>query len=87
MYSFDFAEIETLQETGSWTELEAMLADAAVGLRKAGADGLILCTNTMHRMAKEVEAKAQIPLLHIADFTGRCIVQAGFKKVGLLATR
>ena len=87
MYSFDFAEIEELQAAGEWSVLAEKLATAAVGLRKAGAEGLVLCTNTMHKVAAEVEAKAEIPILHIADFTGRKIVERGFKKVGLLATR
>lgn len=87
MYSFDFAEIEKLQETDAWSALTDKLADAAVSLRGAGAEGLVLCTNTMHKMAADVESRAGIPVLHIADFTGRKIVQSGFEKVGLLATR
>jgi aspartate racemase len=87
MYSFDFAEIEELQAAGDWSALAHMLATAATGLQKAGAEGLVLCTNTMHKVAAEVEAAAGIPLLHIADFTGRRITQQGLKKVGLLATR
>lgn len=87
MYSFDFAEIEKLQETGAWDALADTLADAAIGLRKAGAEGLVICTNTMHKVAAEVESKAGIPVLHIADFTGRKIVESGFQTVGLLATR
>ena len=87
MYSFDFAEIEELQAAGDWTGLAGMLAKQAVGLRKAGADGLVLCTNTMHKVATEVESAAGLPVLHIADFTGVKIAERGLKKVGLLATR
>ena len=87
MYSFDFAEIEKLQETDAWAALTDTLAEAAIGLRKAGAEGLLLCTNTMHKVAPEIESKAGLPVLHIADFTGQKIVEAGFEKVGLLATR
>ena len=86
MYSFDFAEIEDLQASGDWSVLAEKLAQAAMGLRKAGAEGLVLCTNTIHKVAEEVQAKAAIPILHIADFTGQKIVERGFKKVGLLAT-
>ena len=87
MYSFDFAEVEELQAAGKWSLLADKLSTAANGLRNAGAEGLVLCTNTMHKVAAEVEAAAGIPLLHIADFTGRRIAQQGRKKVGLLATR
>lgn len=87
MYSFDFAEVEKLQAAGEWTELAAMLSKAATGLRQAGAEGLVLCTNTMHKVASEVETTANLPLLHIADFTGQKIVQQGLKRPGLLATR
>ena len=87
MYSFDFTEIEELQAAGKWSLLADKLSTAANGLRNAGAEGLVVCTNTMHKVAAEVEAAAGIPLLHIADFTGRRIAQQGMKKVGLLATR
>ena len=87
MYSFDFAEIEELQAAGEWSVLADKLGTAAAGLRQAGAEGLVLCTNTMHKVAAEVEAQAGIPILHIADFTGRKIVESEFTNVGLLATR
>ncbi|KAK5175832.1 uncharacterized protein LTR77_000972 [Saxophila tyrrhenica] len=87
MYSFDFAEIEDLQAAGKWTKLAELLAKAATGLQQAGAEGLVLCTNTMHKVADQVETQAGIPVIHIADCTGRKIVERGFSKVGLLATR
>lgn len=87
MHSFDFAEIEELQAAGDWSKLGDKLATAGVGLRVAGAEGIVLCTNTMHKVVDEIEARAEVPVLHIADFTGRKIVQAGYRKVGLLATR
>lgn len=87
MHSFDFAEIEALQESGSWNVLANVLTDAAVGLCNAGANAIVLCTNTMHKVANEVETKSGLPLLHIADLTGKKIVHAGCSTVGLLATR
>lgn len=87
MHSFDFAEIETLQAAGEWSTLAEKLAMAATGLRNAGAEGLVLCTNTMHKVAEEVESRAGIPILHIADLTGCKIAESGFQKTGLLATR
>lgn len=87
MFSFDFAEIEALQMAGDWTALADLLAKEAIGLHQAGAQGLVLCTNTMHKVAAEVEKASGLPILHIADFTGVKIQQRGFKKVGLLATR
>jgi aspartate racemase len=87
MYSFDFAEIEELQAAGNWSALAKMLAKAATALQKAGAESLVLCTNTMHKVATEVENASGLPILHIADFTGAKIVQRGLLKVGLLATR
>ena len=87
MYSFDFAEIEALQVAGEWSTLARKLIEAALGLRNAGAEGVVLCTNTMHKVAADIEAHAGLPILHIADFTGRKILESGFRKVGLLATR
>lgn len=87
MYSFDFAEIEVFQAAGDWDALAEILAKQATGLRQAGAEGLVLCTNTMHKVATQVEAAAGLPILHIGDFTGQKIAQQGLKKVGLLATR
>lgn len=87
LYSVDFAEIETLQATGQWQAAGALLAGVAQTLEQAGADGLVLCTNTMHKVADALSAAVRIPLLHIADPTARAIAQAGFGTVGLLGTR
>ncbi len=86
LWSFDFAEIEALQHAGDWPALTALMIDAARRLAGAGAEQLLICTNTMHLMADEVEAAAGIPLLHIADPAGAAIRAAGLHKVGLLGT-
>jgi aspartate racemase len=86
MWSVDFGEIEQLQHRGEWDELTRQMIDAATRLQRAGADFIVLCTNTMHRMADEIAAAVDIPLLHIADPTAEKIRQAGFRKVGLLGT-
>lgn len=86
MWSFDFAEIEALQHAGDWPSLTDRLVDAARRLAEAGAEFLVICTNTMHRMAPEIQAAVDIPLLHIADPTARRIKAAGLKTVGLLGT-
>ena len=87
LYSVDFHEIEILQRSGAWDEAGRMLAQAARSLQAAGADILVLCTNTMHKVADAIETAASIPLLHIADPTAQEIKQAGIQKVGLLGTR
>lgn len=87
MASVDFAEIERLQRLGDWDTAGAILADCGRRLALAGADFLVLCTNTMHKVAPAIEAAAGIPLLHIADPTAREIRAAGFTTVGLLGTR
>lgn len=87
LYSVDFAEVEHLQATGQWDAAGAMLADIAHQLEVAGADALVICTNTMHKVADAVQAAVNIPLLHIADPTALAIQQAGYNKVGLLGTR
>lgn len=86
LWSFDFAEIERLQHAGDWDGLTARLVDAARRLEAAGADMLLICTNTMHRIAPAVEAAVAVPLLHIADPTAERITVAGHRKVGLLGT-
>jgi amino-acid racemase len=86
LYSADFDEVERLQHADRWDEAGALLADAAHGLETAGADFLVLCTNTMHRVAEDIEARVQVPLLHIADATAQAIQAAGFSTVGLLGT-
>ena len=87
LYSVDFAEVERLQHQGDWTAAGALLADAARALERAGADFIVLCTNTMHKVAPAIEGAVQIPLLHIADPTAGAIRRAGLHRVGLLGTR
>jgi aspartate racemase len=87
LYSVDFHEIEVLQHAGDWNAAGALLAEAARSLEKAGSDFLVLCTNTMHKVAPEIEAAVAIPLLHIADPTATEIKQAGYETIGLLGTR
>ncbi|GAA4479611.1 aspartate/glutamate racemase family protein [Gluconacetobacter asukensis] len=86
LWSFDFSEIEALQHRNDWEGLTARMVDAARRLEAAGADMLLICTNTMHRMAPDIQAAVRIPLLHIADPTAAHIKAAGFRKVGLLGT-
>jgi aspartate racemase len=87
MLSVDFAGIEELQRDGRWDEAAGQLADAARRLERGGADFLVLCTNTMHRVADEVADAVGIPLLHIADATAEHIKTLGLTSVGLLGTR
>lgn len=87
LYSVDFAEIEAMQAHGQWQQAGQVLAQAAASLQAAGADFLLLCTNTMHKVAAQIEAAVSIPLLHIADPTAAAIKQAGLQKIGLLGTR
>lgn len=86
MYSVDFHDIEQLQVAGEWTKAGEMLAEAARSLKQGGADFIVLCTNTMHKVAPQITEAVDIPLLHIADATAARIHQAGVKRVGLLAT-
>lgn len=87
MFSVDFQEIEELQHGDDWDACASILADRAGKVQAAGADLLLICTNTMHRVAPQVEAAIDIPLLHIADATAARIKAAGFRRVGLLGTR
>ena len=87
LYSVDFHAIERLQQAGDWAQAGHVLARAARVLEAAGADGLVLCTNTMHRVAAAIESAVTIPLLHIADPTAAAVKQAGLTTVGLLGTR
>lgn len=87
VFSFDFAEIEELQHAGKWDEAGALLDDAASKLKLAGADAIVLCTNTMHFVSHGIEKASQLPLIHIVDPTADRILKAGFKSVGLLGTR
>lgn len=86
MYSVDFEPIERLQHAGDWEGAAIILSEAARNIQAAGADFLLICTNTMHKVAPEIEAAIDIPLLHIADATANIIVDEGIKSVGLLGT-
>ncbi len=86
LYSVDFAEIEALQAQGEWVRAGMLLADAARSLKAAGAEGLVICTNTMHKVASAIEAVG-LPLIHIADATATVILGQGLRRVGLLGTR
>ena len=85
--SFNFADIEVLQSENRWEEAGAVLAGAASDLVNAGCDAIVMCTNTMHQVADVIQAAVPVPLLHIADATGRAVVQAGVPTVALLGTR
>ncbi len=87
MYSVDFHDIEQLQRRGDWQQAGQLLADAASALQRAGADGLVLCTNTMHKVAAAIEQATPLPLLHIADATAQQIRSQGLQRIGLLGTR
>ena len=87
LYSLDFQGIENLQHQDRWDEAADILVDGARRIESAGADFLLICTNTMHKVAGRVESEIDIPLLHIADATGRQIHNRGFNKVALLGTR
>lgn len=87
MYSVDFAEIAALQHQNNWTELSSMMINAAQRLEKGGADIVILCTNTMHKLADDIQQNINIPLLHIVDTTSEEIQRKSLKKVGLIATK
>ncbi|QDP01520.1 aspartate/glutamate racemase family protein [Thalassotalea sp. PS06] len=87
MVSVDFAEIEALQQSGDWQTAGQLLANCAKQLEAAGAEVFLICTNTMHLVAEQVEAAVSIPMLHIADVTGEYLQQLSHKKSGLLGTR
>ncbi|ELY3759024.1 aspartate/glutamate racemase [Cronobacter universalis] len=87
LHSVDFHDIEACQASGEWDKAGEMLAQAALGLERAGAQAIVLCTNTMHKVAHQIEARCALPFLHIADATGRAIAQAGLRQVALLGTR
>ncbi|MFJ5631596.1 aspartate/glutamate racemase family protein [Streptomyces goshikiensis] len=86
LYSVDFAEIERLQAGGRWSEAGEVLAAAAGSLEAAGADLVLICTNTMHKVADQVQAAISVPLLHLADATADAVKAAGARRVGLLGT-
>jgi aspartate racemase len=87
LHSLDFAEIEELQRSGAWEQAGALLAQSAVALERAAAGLIVLCTNTMHRVAPAIEEAVTIPFLHIADPTADAVREAGLGTVGLLGTR
>ena len=87
MYSVDFADIESLQHANRWEEATQVMITAARHLEAGGADFVVICTNTMHKMADDVEAAIGIPLLHIADATADTIKAQGLTKIGLLGTK
>ncbi|WP_435684298.1 aspartate/glutamate racemase family protein [Sedimenticola selenatireducens] len=87
LYSVDFQEIERLQHQGDWGATADILVRAARSVEQAGADGLIICTNTMHKVADRIEHALSIPLMHIADATARQLLADGVRRVGLLGTR
>lgn len=87
MISVDFATIERLQSAGAWQQAGDLLAREARALEAAGAEAIVLCTNTMHLVAPAIEAAVSIPLLHLGDVTGRAVRAAGIERVGMLGTR
>jgi len=87
LYSVDFNDVEKLQHQGDWESLTRLMIEAAQRVKKAGADFLVICTNTMHKMADEVQGAIQIPLLHIADVTAEAVKANGQSRVGLLGTK
>lgn len=86
MWSMDFDEIKRLQHEDKWAELEEIMISAAQNLERGGADFIVICTNTMHKLADGISAKITLPIIHIADATAEKIKAAGFSKVGLLGT-
>ncbi|HEM8614317.1 TPA: aspartate/glutamate racemase [Citrobacter amalonaticus] len=87
LHSVDFHEIEACQNRGEWDKAGDILAQAAIGLQQAGAEGIVLCTNTMHKVAEAIESRCSLPFLHIAGATGRVISAQGMRRVALLGTR
>ena len=84
LYSVDFHDIERLQQAGAWEAAGTLLADAARALEVAGAEGLALCTNTMHKVAPAIEAAVAIPVLHIADPTAAAVIISVLRSVGIV---
>ena len=87
LYSVDFDEIEKYQVSGEWDKSADVLSEAAQALERAGADYIVICTNTMHKVAPEIGRRIHIPILHIADMTAAELQKQGIKKVGLLGTK
>ena len=84
LFSVDFDEIEKCQSEGRWDEAGQILGEAAYSLEKAGADFIVICTNTMHKVIDQISEKTRLPILHIADETATQIKKLGIKKIGLL---
>ncbi len=87
LYSVDFAEIEHYQAQGEWEQSGRMLAEIALNLEQAGADIIIICTNTMHKVAPQIEQNIKIPILHIAEATAQAIIEKNITKIALLGTK
>ncbi|WP_308685009.1 aspartate/glutamate racemase family protein [Stomatobaculum longum] len=87
LYSVEFAEIEKCQSSGNWDESGEILGQAARGIEAAGADFILICTNTMHKVAAQISSKIQIPLIHIADATADELEKSHIRRVGLLGTK
>lgn len=87
LYSVDFAEIEEYQTKGEWDKSARVLSQAAINLEKAGADFIVICTNTMHKVAPEIQKEISIPVIHIAEATAEKLKKNGIMKVGLLGTK
>ena len=87
LYSFDFEDVARLQHEREWEKLTKMMIEAAQILEKAGADFIVICANTMHKMAEDIQNKINIPILHIADATSKKILEKNIKRVGLLGTK
>jgi len=87
MASVDFAPVQALQDRGDWTELGRLMVDAARTLEKAGAEAVVICANTMHQLAPDIEAAVRLPILHIADAAAAAVKAKGLTSVGLLGTR
>ena len=87
LYSVDFDEIERLQHLGDWPKMAEILGEAAERIERCGAEFLLICTNTMHKIAPEIEVHLHIPLVHIADATAEAVVSKGVKTVGILGTK
>ena len=87
MYPVDFAEVEALQHQAKWAEAAEMLVGAAQNLENGGGDFIVLCTNTMHKVAEEIQSNVKIPFLHIAEATGQRVKDSGIQTIGLIGTR
>lgn len=87
LYSVDFAEIEECQAKGDWEKSESILSEAAKNLEKAGADFIVICTNTMHKIVPQMQDKLKVPILHIADAVAEALLEHNIKRVALLGTK